>query len=246
MLRRKYNKWRTSYRFRKAYCTMDRHPFYDIAAKYLPSDEKGIILDIGSGEGEFANCLNLANKYENLFLLDGNSKTVENLKGRFKNAILYHAPDRLPFESATVSYVHCSHLMEYLYYQELYQFLKEIDRVLATNGIFVVSAPMLWSQFYDNLGHVRPYNPYVLLAYLCRRAKNPSREAVSDGYSVLELVYRYTTIDFDEDWGSSFLVLDFVIQLSKRLFSRLGLKKYAKNGYTLVLRKEKDKGDIGM
>lgn len=234
---KKYKSWKKSYHFRKYYCTIDRRPFYAIAAKYLPADESAIIVDIGSGEGQFADYLNLANKYKNLFLLDGNSLTIENLKSRFKNAILYRAPEKLPSKSATVSYIHCSHLIEHLYSQELYQFLKEIDRVLGKGGIFVVNSPMLWSGFYSDLSHVKPYNPDVILNYLCCISKNRSAEIISENYTQLELVYRYTILDFDEGLGSNLLPIDFILQTIKWFLSKLGIKKYTKNGYTLVLRK---------
>lgn len=235
----KYKSWKKSYHFRIYYCTIDRRPFYAISAKYLPADESAIIVDIGSGEGQFADHLNLAIKYKNLFLLDGNRSTIENIKGRFRNVILFRVSEKLPFQSATVNYIHCSHLIEHLYPKELYQFLKEVDRVLDKDGIFVVSSPMLWSGFYDNLSHVKPYNPDVILSYLCRRSKNRSTDIISENYNKLELIYRYTNLDLNEGLGSNLQVMDLVIQFAKRIFSRLGLKKYAKNGYTLVLKKSK-------
>lgn len=236
---RKYKSWKKSYHFRRYYCTIDRRPFYDIAAKYLPTDESAIIVDIGSGEGQFTGYLNLVNKYKNLFLLDGNSFTIKNMRSKFWNAILYKAPEKLPFESATVSYIHCSHLIEHLFPKELYQFLKEVDRVLDKDGIFVVSSPMLWSGFYGDLSHVKPYNPDVILNYLCRRSKNRSVDIISENYTKLELIYRYTNLELDEGLGSNLQLVDFMIQIAKWLFSKLGLKKYVKNGYTLVLKKSK-------
>lgn len=236
IIKEKYNLWR-SYKFRRRYCTYSKRPFYDIAAHYLPSDENGVIVDIGSGEGKFADYLNLVKKYNNVFLLDGNDITVEKLKNRFENAILYKAPGRLPFEDSAVRYVHCSHLIEHLSHQELYEFLKEIDRVLSNDGIFVVSTPMLWSNFYGNLTHVKPYNPGVLLKYLCGVTENSTAGIISDRYAVLEIVYRYAKIDLDEGWGSRFFVIDFIIQFSKMFLSILQIKRYTKNGYTMVLKK---------
>ncbi|KPK87095.1 hypothetical protein AMJ80_12540 [bacterium SM23_31] len=232
----KYNLWK-SYKFRRNYCTFSKRPFYDIAAKYLPSDENGIIVDIGAGEGKFADYLALAEKYNNVFLLDGNNTTVEKLKKKFENAVLYKAPGSLPFEDLTVSYVHCSHLIEHLMPQELYELLREIDRVLSKDGVLVISAPMLWGDFYSNLTHIKPYNPGVFLKYLCGIIEDPSAGVISDSYSVLELVYRYAKTDLDEGWGSRFFVIDFIIQLTKLLLSILRIKRYTKNGYTMVLKK---------
>jgi len=217
---------------------MNRFPFYDLAAKHLPSGENDIIVDIGSGEGEFADYLNLTEKHKSIFLLDGNNKTVEKLRSRFENAILYKAPDRLPFKDFDVCYVHCSHLIEHLTYQELYTFFKEIDRVLCKGGIFIVSTPILWYNFYGSLSHIRPYNPEVLKHYLCTANKNSTFNNISENYSILELVYRYSEINFDESWGSRFFIIDFIMQSLKVLLSRVGIKRYTRNGYTIVLRKE--------
>lgn len=44
-------------------------------------------------------------------------------------------------------------------------------------------------------------------------------------------------IEFDESWGSEFLIFDFIIQSIKKFFGIFGIKKYIKNGYTIVLKK---------
>ena len=211
-----------------------------MAAKYLPPNKNASIVDIGAGNGLFVDYLHLASKYENLSLLDGNNITVESLNKRFKNAILYKAPERLPFESHTVDYIHCSHLIEHLYYHELHQFLKEIDRTLKDNGIFIVSTPLLWDIFYNDLSHVRPYNPSVFLHYLSNISDNSSSPRISENYSALELVYRYEHFTrFSEGWGSAIMNVDFAIQLFKKILLKLKIHKYKKTGYTLVLKKNK-------
>jgi len=235
---KKYKKWKKSYRSRRLYCASDRYPFYDIAAKYLPRDTNAVIVDVGAGQGKFADYLDLSNRYENVYLLDANEATIEDVKKKYQNTILYRAPDPLPFESNSVSYVHCSHILEHLQHQELYRLLKEIDRILGNHGILVISAPILWSKFYDDLSHVRPFNPAVFFSYLCHQSKDRSTYRISHNYAVVDLVYRYTTVDFDEGWGSTIPMLDFIIQVSKRIVSSFGFKRYKKNGFTMVLVKE--------
>lgn len=237
LLLQKYKSWKRQYQFKKVYCTNDHRRFYDIAARYLPSNEDDVVVDLGAGEGQFVDYLDLDKRYKNIFLLDGHRSTVEKLKGRFNKAIIYKVPDKLPFENSSVSYLHCSHLIEHLYYDELYQLLKEIHRVLDKNGILIVSSPMLYSEFYNDLSHVRPYNPDVLLRYFCDKYKNASHDMISEGYSKLELVFRYRTLDIDEGWGSNLIIVDFMIQLFKAVLSIFGVKRYSKNGYTVVLKK---------
>jgi ubiquinone/menaquinone biosynthesis C-methylase UbiE len=233
----KLNSWKNSFYSRKHYCTLNRHPFYEIAAPYLPPDKDEVVLDIGAGEGEFAQHLGLFSKYTNLYLLDANGQTIDSLAPKTSNAILYRAPEKLPFGDGTVSFIHCSHLMEHLSHSELYSFLKEIDRVLNKGGVLVISAPLLWKYFYINLSHVKPYYPDIFIKYLCNPAGQRSAESISHKFAVKKLVYRYTTTDFGE-WGANNVVFDFILQVSKRIWRKIGINKYVQNGFTLVLQKD--------
>lgn len=234
----RYHRWKELHKCRKSYYTMQREPFYHVAGKYLPTDTDATVIDIGAGNGLFAQLFSLDKKYRNLVLLDGNMSTVKNLKTRFTNVVLYQAPEKLPFESGTVAYVHCSHLVEHLEPKEVYQLLKEIDRVLAPRGVFVISTPMLHGQFYADLSHVRPYNHSVFEHYLCRHVGNQSADSISQSYSVVELVYRYGLADLHGILGSSLSVVDLAVRVLSKLFTFLGIRRYARNGYTLVLCKE--------
>jgi len=53
VFREKYDSWKKLYQSRSIYCTADRRPFYDVAAKYLPSGESGVVVDVGSGALEW-------------------------------------------------------------------------------------------------------------------------------------------------------------------------------------------------
>lgn len=237
MLVKNYKKWKKRYQLRNLYSTNARTPFYDIASYYLPEDKNATIIDIGSGRGHFEEYLNLADKHKNLFLLDQNNTTIKSLRSKFKKVILYKAPDKLPFRDNSVSYVYCSHFVEHLYYHELYMLLKEIDRVLVKNGIIVINTPLLHSSFYSDLSHVKPYNPEVFIRYLCSKSGDHSADCISETYSVLALVYRMVRVDVEKEWGSLLPLIDLLIRLLNIIFRKLKLKKYIKNGYILVLKK---------
>ena len=120
----KINSWKDSVYSRRNYTRMDHHPFYEIAIPYLPKDIQEIIVDIGSGKGEFAEHLDLYTKYTNIFLLDGNNQTIQALQEKNINALSYRAPEKLPFEDGTISFVHCSNMKEtnnYIYRTHLTQ-----------------------------------------------------------------------------------------------------------------------------
>jgi len=230
---KRIKKYKNDFLLRKKYCSGGRPPFFKLAGEYLPKNKEAVIIDVGCGDGSFADYLDLRNSYSNVFLLDGNKKTVENVEG----ANFYRVPDRLNFEDNSVEYIHCSHMIEHLKSDDLFVFLKEIDRVLKKNGILVISAPLLWSRFYDDLTHVRPYSEQVFINYLCKDRKNASIEKKLNLYRVKDLAYRYKVVPPEDGIESSFFVIDVLIKFIKIVFFKLGFKKYIKNGYTLVLKK---------
>lgn len=197
-----------------------RTPFFDLAGKYLPADKEAIILDIGAGNCEFAEQLRLADRYEKFHPLDVNTDTIKKLDPKYK-AIAYQAPQRLPFPDLSVSYIHCSHLIEHLEPKSLYQFLIEIDRVLKAGGRLVISTPLLWDRFYDDLSHVRPYNPEVLIHYLGTDSPNRSAGQVSSKFKVLNLTYRYRCRLLGENWGSRYLLVDFIFSFIRAVLFKL-------------------------
>lgn len=229
------SRWKNLYHSRRVYATKDRGPFYDIADQYLPKNKDASIIDIGAGDGEFSNRLNLENRYRNVFLLDSSTQDTSSRGSKY---ITYTAPERLPFSDMSVSFVHTSHMVEHLESKELYRFLTEIDRVLVDDGVLMISAPLLWQGFYDDLSHVKPYTPAVFLKYLQGEKKQMTRKPVSEQYVTEKIVYRYRAVSFDEGWGSRFAVIDFFLYFLRELAEKIGIRKWYKNGFTLVLRKK--------
>lgn len=226
---------RDLHRKKKRYCTTSRLPFYEIASRHFPQDENSVIIDIGSGKGEFSDYLELDKKYKKVFLLDRNEKTVGELKKSGKNAALYEAPGKIPFENGTVDYIHCSHLVEHLEPESLHLFLQEIDRVLKSGGILCISTPLLWPAFYSDLSHIKPYNPDVFLNYLSGASVNRSRPVISTTYKKLDLTYRYTSAK--PELSSDLFFVDLILQGFHRLAFALKIRRFRENGYTLVLKK---------
>ena len=230
-------RWRTEFRRRQRYTVASREPFFELAAAYLPHDEEGVVVDIGAGDGSFARTKGLSMRYRNLYLLDHNAASVAALGKEFSGAKEYHAPGALPFGDGEVSFIHLSHIVEHLEPRQLYAFLIECDRVLADDGIIVISTPLLWERFYDDMSHVKPYTPSVFINYLCLKRTNANAESISDAYRVQELVYRFRVTEGDGHWGSKFFIVDVILRLFQRAISLLGFRFYRKNGFTIVLKK---------
>ncbi len=235
----KFSNWNKTFQMKKM---SKNKPFcyYDLAGKFLPKNKKARIIDVGCGSCRFEEYLKLSERYENLVLLDGNEHRVHILRERFNHVIPYKAPDRLPFDDESVDYIFSAHLIEHLHYEELYELLKEFDRVLKSNGILVISSPTLWRGFYNNLDHVKPYHPMIFETYLCDLdSEDHSYNRISSNYKREELVYRYHTfVDIDNRVGSSIKPIDFLIQGLRFITRALGLKRYTQTGYTTILRKQ--------
>lgn len=215
----------------KKFITPAREPFFQIALDYI--NPKSMVLDIGAGNGSFAKYC----QREDFYLFDGNDSSIKSLMAEFPNSVFGRLPV-LPFEDQFFDLIHCSHVIEHLQPQELYDTLIEADRVLKNQGYLVISTPLLWEGFYQDLSHIKPYDPLVLEKYLTGNYfENLTRDPVSINYSVERLEYRYhdepmeTWINQNNDFfGRIFLSLKY--RMRKR-----GLRKLVKTGYTMVLKK---------
>lgn len=216
----------------RIYATMSRLPFYEIALKHIKLNDK--VLDIGAGNGSFAEFC----KRNDFYLFDGNYQTVQELKKKNYNAFYGELPN-LPFEDNFFDTIHCSHVIEHLTPETFYKTIKEINRCLKPHGYLVISAPLLWEGFYDDLSHIKPYQPWILKKYLTFGTQvNYTRDIIASDYTEIEIVYRLKESDFFEDYynTNNSIIINLIFKLINLLY-RFGLRKYIKTGYTIVLKK---------
>lgn len=219
----------------KKYITDSRTPFFEVVNKYI--DVNSIILDVGSGDGQFAKTI----MRNDVYMLDGNRESVGKLKKEFMNC-QYGQADKLPYSDECFDMIHSSHVVEHLMPQQLYDFLKEADRCLKPNGYLVISAPLLWSEFYDDLSHMKPYNPKLFEKYLCWGLQwCCTRPLISSRYLMVEKIYRLNTLPYDD--GGVFVFsesINKILMFYKMLKYNLGFRKLEKSGFTIVLRKQQN------
>lgn len=216
------------------YVTHKREVFFDVATKYI--NDTTVVLDVGAGKGDFSNF----HKRSDFYLLDGNEETVAFLKEKEHKNVYSGMLPQLPFENNFFDVIHCSHVVEHLYPEQFYETLKEMNRCLKAGGVLIISAPLFWDGFYNDLSHIRPYPPVIFKNYLCTASNAPrTRVGIDSSYEMLEEIYRYkkqklfTNLTINSTSFFSKLVLKIVSG-----FERLGLKFYKKTGYTIVLKKK--------
>ena len=215
------------------YVTQDKRVFFDIAKELIKPGDK--VLDIGAGDGTFAKHCGR----DDFYLYDGNANSIDVLKKEFPYTYYGRLPD-LPFQDGFFDVIHCSHVVEHLEPELFYNTLKEIDRCLKENGYLVVSAPLLWDRFYDDLSHVKPYTPFVFKKYLgVEILPTLSRPLISKYYKDISVQYRYREIPLLDNFYN--LGENFIVKLVFKIFNllqRLGFRKYIKTGFTLVFQKK--------
>ena len=223
--------------------TRKREPFFDIALKYLPRSMDAGVLELGPGPGRFLVHGKLIEKFKNLYVIENADVSVKILKDLgVPNVIQQDLADGIPLPDASVDFIHFSHVVEHMEYRDVYTLMQEIDRVSTPGAIFVVSAPMLNGRFYNDLSHVKPYNPDVFMDYLCEDdgVEIRSRNVATRNFVMKELVYRVTTSVYDSFWHSETGLVDFLIGSVRTVSKALGIRKHVKSGFTLVLEKRPD------
>jgi len=164
------------------YCTQSRKPFLKIAADLTEKNYK--VLDAGCGDSEFKDMAK-----GKLYLLDMNKVTVDKLIAEgyeAKQGII----SELPYPNYSFNIIHCSHVIEHLQPEDVYKFMTEAKRCLKYGGYLIISAPLMWSGFYSDLSHIRPYNPIVFTNYLCSENTQSRTRKVIGGFERVSLVYR--------------------------------------------------------
>jgi len=182
------------------------------------------ILDVGCGEGRF-----IVQNPEKIKGLDWNKDSIKECQQKGYQVVKGDAR-KLPFKKESVPAIHCSHLIEHFPPQDVHQILSEFNRILKPRGILVIRTPLLWSKFYSDLTHVRPYNPEVMTRYLCsQRQIQHSLKPISQDYQVVSLQWRYQPIVV----GNKYFDLIF------NALNRWGFPWLKRNGYLLVMKKRK-------
>lgn len=153
----------------------------------------------------------------------------------------------MPYQRDTFDGIFCAHVIEHLMPDDVISTLYEFDRVLKKKGILVISAPLLYSRFYNDLTHIKPYPPEAILDYLMDTPQmSTQRTALRKPvrYVMKTLLYRYDYLYYPRVEPSRFSNLfqkvpRYVLKIISLASYRVGIKNYfCKNGYTLVLEKQ--------
>lgn len=195
---------------------------YLLALEYSFFKTQGKILDVGCGEGNFIKI-----NPKRVIGIDTNKKSIAACKKKQLHAVFGSAV-KIPFKNSSFYGVHASHIIEHLLPDEAMNFLKEVDRVLKKDGVFVISTPLLWKGFYNDFTHVKPYNPESILRYMVQEGFEKTLSSFVGKYDCVNLIYRYNQLPLPGKLGKL---------ISNYLYT-FNIHTLSKNGYMLILRKK--------
>lgn len=119
------------------------HPYYIIRSglysniKFLSDNLNGDILDFGCGSKPYISLFKF-NSYIGVdFVNDGHSHENENID-------FYYDGKKLPFENNSFDSIICSEVFEHVF--NLDEVLNELNRVLKTDGVILITCPFVWKE----------------------------------------------------------------------------------------------------
>ncbi len=183
------------------------------------------ILDLGCGVGNF-----ILQEPSRIIGIDSNKKSIALCKKRGLR-VKFGNVTKIPFQNNTFDGIHASHIIEHLYPKDAHNMLNEVGRVLKKDGIFVLSTPILWSGFYNDFTHIKPYNPESIIRYICDEGKEKTFSDIPYKFKLVHLEWRFRPLYVPGKVG--YLVSNYLYTL--------GVRSYSKDGYTLVLKKIDEK-----
>jgi len=162
------------YSSKEEYLMYLRHIFaYNYAINQISKND--LVLEVGSGEGYGTNIL--STKAKSIIGLDVDPEAIKHAKNKYKSKkceFIHYSGDKLPFPDNKFDKVISFQVIEHVVDDEKY--LKEIYRVLKTNGDFIVSTPNRnhrlkpnqkpWNRF-----HLKEYSPESLSELLSKKFK---------------------------------------------------------------------------
>ena len=184
------------------------------------------VLDVGCGEGRF-----MSQNPNKVIGIDHNRKSLSICEKKGLS-VKYAKVTNFPFEDNSFDAVHCSHVIEHLLPEDAHKLLTEMNRILKKGGIFCLRTPLMHNGFFNDLTHIKPYNPEAVLHYIkINKTKQRTLNDIETQYGLIKLKIRRTQI-FPFEVGTP-----VVLSIIGNILSRFGIKSLSKNGYMLILRK---------
>lgn len=127
------HRWRGTQRFRHRYCL-------SLIQDKVKVMRRGKILDIACGLCDFTELIYEVNHSNTIYVTDISENAVRYVKGRYKEFVAtVSALPEVNFPNTSMDVVVCLEVLNYLNKEELRMSLRNISRVIKSDGVFLVS-----------------------------------------------------------------------------------------------------------
>ncbi len=111
------------------------------------------ILDLGCGDAFFEE------RYPERFVgLDVEVERISQARRRGVQTLILGSAEALPFLDVSFDGVLMKDVLEHFYLEQAFRILREVTRVLGSNGVLVITTTKDKQAFWDKPDHVRPYS----------------------------------------------------------------------------------------
>jgi SAM-dependent methyltransferase len=199
------------------------------------------VIDVGCGAGGFLELL-VKNGKKEVFGFDLNPDLVNICKSKKLNVVLGDALS-IPFKDDTFNGAYCSHVMHVFGPRQAFNLMKELIRVVKSNGIIAITTVPFYERFFLDPADMRPYPPESIRGMFQRPKADTCGAPTLRGLPALEEIgiWLRRPALFDLNFQGNhrlFLVCQFLNQLQYRIYFR---KYWSFNGYIIVFRNTKEK-----
>jgi ubiquinone/menaquinone biosynthesis C-methylase UbiE len=151
--------------------------------KKMQACEKKSYIEIGAGLGRFVKIVSENFSFE-ICAVEINRQLAKRLGEMGIETYNINFMDN-QFEDNQFDIVHCSHVIEHIPYPGVINFLDELIRITKPNGYVIIRSPLMSTDFYTSIDHIRPYPPKAILDYY----SNPQQQIVGK-YSISPIKIR--------------------------------------------------------
>lgn len=199
------------------------------------------ILDVGCGVGNF---ISFDPKH-----IEGIDQNDASLKIATKRGYKVRKGQvtSLPYKEQSFDGIFSGHVIEHLYPADALKMLSEFHRILKKDGVIVLKTPLMYSRFFNDLTHIRPYPPEAIMDYLMSTPQTSTQRTADTArreFEIVELEYRYDYLYYPQLEPSRITstFLSRVVTTCKiisMILYKFGIRNYlVKNGFTIVLKKK--------
>ena len=198
----------------------------------LKNDNEIRYLEVGAGAGGFVKRVKAGYRFDITAVEINRELAEKNIENGIETLNIDFLKNNFADDSFDVT--HCSHVIEHIPYPAIIDFLDELVRVTKIGGCVIIRSPLMKSNFFFDIDHIRPYPPQAILNYYSNEQQQRVGKYKVQKHlvKILSDPIRINPYSLTPFWRS-------INMLFRLLHIYLGLSLGKAGGYVAIFRKEK-------